>query len=137
HTPLGQIAIGVARLDSAVRCARARIALAVVCSVMFTADARSRLLASLVERARSDTRIGAAALVGSLAAGTADAFSDIDLSFGVAGAARLEDVVEDWTRHLVEHEGAVTLFDLEARGTLYRVFLREDCLQIDLSFTPG
>ena len=104
---------------------------------MFTADTRSRLLASLVERARSDGRISAAALVGSLAGGTADAFSDIDLSFGLVADARLEEVVEDWTRHMVEHEGAVVLFDLEARGTQYRVFLRDDCLQIDLSFTPG
>src|SRR5262245_3694624 len=104
---------------------------------MFSADSRSRLLASLIERARGDERIGAAALVGSLAGGTEDAFSDIDLTFGVAAEARLEDVVEDWTRHLVEREGAGALCDLEARCTRYRVFLRGDCLQIDLSFTPG
>src|SRR5262249_36258699 len=61
---------------------------ATICG-MFSADERSRLAAELVERARGDGRIAAAALVGSLAGGTPDAFSDIDLSLGVAGDARL------------------------------------------------
>jgi hypothetical protein len=104
---------------------------------MFSADTRSKLLDQLVARARGDERIESAALMGSLAAGTGDAFSDIDLSFGVAATAELDEVVEDWTRHMHGAQRAVTLFDLESGGSTYRVFLRDDCLQVDLSFTPG
>jgi hypothetical protein len=105
--------------------------------VDFTPATRTQLLETLIERARRDERIVAAALVGSLAAGSGDAWSDIDLTFGVADGTRLGDVVHEWTQYMVEHQRAVSLFDIEARGTIYRVFLRDDSLQVDLSFTPG
>jgi hypothetical protein len=47
------------------------------------------------------------------------------------------DVLEDWTRDLVEKFDAALLFDLPAGPSIYRVFLLPGSLQFDLSFTPA
>jgi hypothetical protein len=75
--------------------------------------------------------------VDSLAAGTGDRFSDLDLTFSVAGPATVADVLDDWTRVLVTEHEAVQLVDLQAGPTTYRVFLLPDALQFDLSMTPS
>ena len=91
----------------------------------------------LLELAASDARVVAAALVGSLAHGGGDRWSDLDLTFGVADDAQVDGVLEDWTGTVVDEFDGVRLFDLEARGTIYRVFLLPGCLQLDVSFTPA
>ena len=105
--------------------------------VLFDPELRRTTLDALVARARSDKSLASAALVGSLAQGTADRWSDIDLSFGVAPGASIESVVREWTEHMTSAFDATALFDLQARGALYRVFLLPRCLQVDLSFSPG
>ena len=102
---------------------------------MFTPAERERVRQRLVELATSDERLVSAALVGSLAGDESDDWSDVDLTFGVDDAVALEGVLEDWTRTMVEEFDAVQLFDLSVRGTTYRVFLLDDWLQVDLSFT--
>jgi hypothetical protein len=67
----------------------------------------------------------------------ADGFSDLDLTFGVGDHARVGDVLDDWTRTLVEELDAVRLADLVRGPTSYRVFLLPDALQLDLSMTPA
>jgi predicted nucleotidyltransferase len=104
---------------------------------MFTTAERERVRERLVEIAASDRRVISAALVGSLAAGEPDRWSDIDLTFGVDDAVPMDDVLDDWTRRMAEEFDAVWLFDLSVRGTTYRVFLLDDWLQVDLSFTPA
>ena len=104
---------------------------------MFDEAARDQVRAALAERAASDVRIGSAALLGSLATDQADRWSDLDLSLGVAEGADFNDVVEDWTGHLVSELGATVLLDLTSGGVLYRVFLLPGWLQLDLSFSPG
>jgi hypothetical protein len=104
---------------------------------MFTPAERERVRERLVEIAASDRRVISAALVGSLAAGEQDRWSDIDLTFGVDDAVPIEDVLDDWARRMDEEFDAVWLFDLAVRGTTYRVFLLEGWLQVDLSFTPA
>jgi hypothetical protein len=104
---------------------------------MFTPAERERVRQRLVELATSDERLVSAALVGSLAGAESDDWSDVDLTFGVDDAVALEVVLEDWTRTMVEEFDAVQLFDLSVRGTTYRVFLLDDWLQVDLSFTPA
>ena len=108
-----------------------------ILQVMFTPAERERVRERLIEIARSDGRVTSAALVGSLAAGTPDRWSDIDLTFGVDDGAAIDDVLEDWTRRMAEDFDAVWLFDLARDGTTYRVFLLHDWLQVDLSFTPA
>jgi hypothetical protein len=90
----------------------------------------------MLELAEADERVVAGAAVGSLAAGTGDRYSDLDLTFGVADA-EVEAVLEDWTRILADELEAVRLIDLVAGPTIYRVFLLPDALQFDLSLTPA
>ena len=91
----------------------------------------------MLELAGEDERVVAGAAVGSLAVGTGDRFSDLDLTFAIAERVPVADVLDDWTRTLVEELDAVRLVDLTAGPTVYRVFLLPDALQFDLSMTPA
>src|SRR3954454_8678347 len=87
--------------------------------------------------ADEDERIVAGAAVGSLAVGSGDRFSDLDLTFAVADDVPVAEVLDDWTRTLSDESAAVHLVDLERPPTIYRVFLLPDALQFDLSLTPA
>ena len=104
---------------------------------MFTVEERDRVRDRVLELASADERVVAAAIVGSLAHDEGDEWSDLDLTFGVADGVPVSDVLDDFTRAVVEELDAVSLLDLERRGTTYRVFLLPDWLQLDLSFTPA
>jgi predicted nucleotidyltransferase len=96
---------------------------------MFSVEERTRVSDRLIERASADTRVVAAAIVGSLAGGRGDRWSDIDLTFAVDDVVAIADVLEDWTTSLAEEFDAVPLFDLPAGPTTYRVFLFPGSLQ--------
>jgi hypothetical protein len=104
---------------------------------MFTVEERDRVRNRLVRMSREDPRLVAGALIGSTAAGGGDQWSDLDLTFGLADNAILDDVLADWTARLTGQFGAVHLFDLPYLSTTYRVFLLPGNLQVDLSFTLG
>ena len=104
---------------------------------MYTVEQRDRYRDRLVEMARNDPRVVAAAMVGSLALGGGDRWSDLDLSFGLAEGTSVPEILRDWTPRLEAEMGAVHLFDLPFLSTTYRVFLFPGALQVDLSFTPG
>ena len=104
---------------------------------VFTVEQRDRVRDRLLEMARADERIVAAAMVGSLALGGGDRWSDLDLTFGLANGVKAADVPGDWTLALEKEFVAVHLFDLPFMSSLYRVFLFPGSLQVDLSFTPG
>jgi hypothetical protein len=103
---------------------------------MFSVEEREAVRDLLVEKARSDSRVVAAAAVGG-SAGEGDRWSDLDLSFGVADGVTVETVLTDWTRDVVGQFQAAVLFDLPVLSTIYRVFLVPGKLQVDLSFTPA
>ena len=103
---------------------------------MFTVEQRDRVQRALIERAERDARIVSAATVGSEANGTADRWSDVDLTFAISDETSLDDVLADWTRALEEEFDAPWLFDVWTGPTVYRVFLLPGNLQVDLSFTP-
>jgi hypothetical protein len=105
-------------------------------SVVFSVEERGLVRDRLVELARADGRVVACALIGAEAQGRADRWSDLDLGLGIADGVRVDEVVADWTRELVEGLGGVHLFDLTVMSSLYRVFLLRTSLQVDLSFTP-
>jgi hypothetical protein len=90
----------------------------------------------MLQLAEEDERVVAGAAVGSLAVGTGDRFSDLDLTFAIADGVPVADVLDRWTRTLAAELDAVQLADLEAGPTVYRVFLFPDALQFDLSVTP-
>jgi hypothetical protein len=104
---------------------------------MFSISDRDRIRDYVLQLASSDARVVAGAVVGSLALDEGDRWSDLDLTFAVAEDVSVFDVLEDWTRNLVEEWDAVHLFDLPSGASIYRVFLLPGCLQFDLSFTPA
>jgi hypothetical protein len=104
---------------------------------VFTIEQRDALLGRVLGLGLEDKRVVAGAVVGSLAVDAGDRFSDVDLTFGVADGAQVADVLDDWTRLLIDELDAVPLVDLERGPTAYRVFLLPDALQLDLSMTPA
>ena len=104
---------------------------------MFTIEQRDALRAWVLRLAEEDGRVVAGAAVGSLAVGSGDRFSDLDLTFGISDSATVAEVLDDWTRRLAEELDAIRLADLEVGTTIYRVFLLPDALQFDLSLTPA
>ena len=103
---------------------------------MFGVDDRDCVREHVLELARADARVVAAAAVGGTAGDEPDRWSDLDLTFCVAAPELLGDVLAAWTASLVERFGAVHLFDLPAHGAVYRVLLLPGSLQVDLSFAP-
>jgi hypothetical protein len=104
---------------------------------MFSIEDRNVVRDYVLQLAKSDTRVTAGAVVGSLALTNGDRWSDLDLTFAVADDVPVPEILEDWTRNLVEKFDAVQLFDLPSGVSIYRVFLLPGCLQFDLSFTPA
>ena len=104
---------------------------------MFSIAFRQQVSSCVLEWAKSDERIVAGAVVGSLAHGPGDRWSDLDLTFAVAEEVKIGDVLEDWTERLVVEFDAIRLFDLPTGSSIYRVLLLPGCLQFDLSFSPA
>lgn len=96
---------------------------------MFSVSERDRIRDRVLELAASDERVVAGAVVGSMAHDDGDRWSDLDLTFAVAGDRPLMDVLLDWTSRLVAEFDAVRLFDLQSGQSIYRVFLLPGCLQ--------
>jgi hypothetical protein len=104
---------------------------------MFSVEERDQVRDGIVAMARADPRIVAGAMIGSLAGGGGDRWSDLDLGFGLADGVSAADVFADWTPRLEGERKAVHLFDLRSVASLYRVFLFPGNLQVDLSLTPA
>jgi len=104
---------------------------------VFTIEGRERLRDGLVSAAQADTRISAAALVGSAALGSEDEWSDIDLALCIDAEAERAAVIAEWTDWMNAEHAAIHHIDVARGETLYRVFLLADTLQVDLSFWPA
>ena len=104
---------------------------------MFSIEERDRIRDRVLRLAATDARVVAGAVVGSLALSDGDRWSDLDLTFAVADEFSMFDVLEDWTRIIINELEAAHLFDLPSGPSIYRVFLLPGCLQFDLSFTPA
>jgi hypothetical protein len=104
---------------------------------MFSVEDRDRVREHVLGLAEADRRVVAAAVVGGLADGAGDRWSDLDLTFAVEDTVPLDDVLADWTSAVTAELDAVHLFDLAAGAAIYRVFLLPGCLQVDLSFAPA
>jgi hypothetical protein len=104
---------------------------------VFTIEQRDGVRDHVLALAEKDRRVVAGAAVGSLALGSGDRFSDLDLTFAVADDVPVVEVLEDWTRTLRDELDAVQLVDVDRAPTIYRVFLLPNGLQFDLSLTPA
>ena len=103
---------------------------------MYSADHRERVRADLISAARADPRVTGIALTGSASVGREDRWSDIDLAFGIGQASQIEPAVVDFTTRMYEQHGAVDQLDVRRDTWLYRVFLLNSGLQVDLAFAP-
>ncbi|HEY6745119.1 MAG TPA: nucleotidyltransferase domain-containing protein [Mycobacteriales bacterium] len=104
---------------------------------MFTVEERDRLRDALIARARADDRITGAAVTGSGALDATDAWSDIDLAFGLRADVDLGRTMADWTTLMYREHGAVDHTELTFGSTVFRVFLLGSTLQVDLAFAPA
>jgi len=102
---------------------------------MFTIAQRDRVRERLLELARSDPGVAAAAITGSYAEDAGDEWSDIDLAFAIEG--QLAEALELWTKLLDGDFGALHHWDLPWGSTTYRVFLLPGCLEVDIAFAPA
>lgn len=105
--------------------------------LVFTPHKREQIREELVAAAKADARIGGAAHLGSAALGQLDRWSDIDLALCIVPDADLNQVSADWTTRLYRDHGAVAEHDVRRGDILYRVFLLDNTLQVDLSFWPA
>ena len=87
--------------------------------------------------ARADDRITGAALTGSTSVGRDDRWSDIDLAVSVAPGVDQAELISDWTARLYADHAAVTHLDLRRGATVYRVYLLDSTLQVDIAFSPA
>lgn len=104
---------------------------------MFTAEYRDHVRHHVLEMAKADPRVTAAAITGSMAFGPGDAWSDVDVAFGIADGNPLEPVLEDWTKGIDQEFGVLDHFDWRTGSWIYRVFLLESGLQVDVGVTPA
>jgi hypothetical protein len=104
---------------------------------VFTVEQRDHVRDRVLALAEQDDRVVAGAVVGSLAMGGGDRFSDLDLTFAVADHVPVSQVLDDWSRMLAEQLQALRLADLRHRAATYRVFLLPDALQLDVSMAPA
>jgi len=107
-------------------------------SRMFTIQFRNHVRHLLLELARADARVTGGAITGSTALGASDAWSDIDVAFGIAEGNRLEAVMDDWTQTLDQELGVLNHFDLHAsKKRISRVFLLPGGLEVDVAVMPS
>lgn len=103
---------------------------------MFGVEDRERLRLELIEAARADERVDAAALLGSATVGREDRWSDLDLALCVGDKSERKAVIADWSECMYRDHGAVHHLDVVWGEGLYRCFLLPNALQVDLSFWP-
>lgn len=103
---------------------------------MFTPEQREAVREQVLLLARNDPRITGGALTGSTAHGAGDAWSDVDVAFGVAAGSSLDAVLADWTAWFARELGALHHWDLPAGPWIYRVFLLPDGLEVDVGLSP-
>jgi hypothetical protein len=103
---------------------------------VFTAEAREDLRAAIIDAARGDPRVSGGAVTGSAASGALDAWSDIDLAFGVRDPADVHAVLDDLSV-LMHERGALDHLDITVGAWVYRVFLMDSTLQVDIAVAPA
>lgn len=103
---------------------------------MFTTDWREQARAEIIDFAKNDSRIKGGAVTGSASVGKLDAWSDIDLAFGVGNAAEVPEVLATYTDLMYQNYGAIHHLDVPSGPWIYRVFLLSNTLQVDIAFVP-
>ncbi len=99
--------------------------------------ARARLLADLTQWATQHPEVASAAHVGSTAEGFRDRHSDIDLALGTRPGVEVAQVLAQAESWLADYDpGFARLLDIPYEDAVYRVFLHEHGMQLDVSARP-
>jgi hypothetical protein len=104
---------------------------------VFRPEKRDRVRAWIFAVARADERITGGAVTGSRSLGREDRWSDIDTAFGVGEPVDTEAILHDWTAKFTREFDVVHQFDVRPEATIYRVFLLNNGLEVDVSLTPA
>jgi hypothetical protein len=104
---------------------------------MFTTEQRDQVRHRVLELARADHRVTGGAFTGSMAFESGDRWSDIDVAFGITDSISLETVLQDWTQVLDREFSVIDHFDLRSGSSIYRAFLLQSGLEVDIAVTPG
>jgi hypothetical protein len=86
--------------------------------------------------AEADARVVGAAMVGSGARGTQDAWSDIDVALQLDHRVDEAQLVDESTKTIHDEYGIADTHDVWAASARYRVFRLRGSLQVDVSFWP-
>lgn len=92
---------------------------------------------TVLTMAAEDPAILGAAVTGSHARGVADQWSDIDLFFGYVSGSTFADTAESWTHKLDEQFGVAHYFDLASNDAVYRAFLLDEGMELDIGFADN
>lgn len=101
---------------------------------IFSPDEREVLRNELISVTKTDPNLIGAAHTGSAASLRLDRWSDIDLALCIKPDAPHDHVVAKWTEFLYQQHGAVAHVDVMHGTTLFRVFLLQNTLQVDIAF---
>lgn len=101
---------------------------------LFTSQERAAAAERVIAALEGDPRVDSARTIGSVAAGTADRHSDVDLVVTAVDGIDLDRLADDWTLRMRElipvlHHFADLVGEVRIRG-----FLVEGYLEIDLAF---
>jgi hypothetical protein len=102
---------------------------------LFTPSDRDKVQLRILEMAQSESCVTGGAVLGSIAAGTQDRWSDLDITFAVSENTNLIQILDNWTQVLDKEFAVLHHFDLRSGPSIYRVILFANCLELDLSVT--
>lgn len=103
---------------------------------MFSAFERQRIRLEIINTAKADARICGGAITGSASVDNEDAWSDIDLAFGVLESVPIAELLNDFSKKMYRDYEALHHLDVVSGAWIYRVFFLADTLQVDIAFAP-
>jgi predicted nucleotidyltransferase len=101
----------------------------------FTPPEREESTRALLDALRSDSRVDAVELFGSIEEGSADRHSDVDMSVIVADDESVREVAHEWAGRVRELLPVFHMFSESFGPVEVRGFLLESFLEIDLAFS--
>jgi hypothetical protein len=103
---------------------------------LFTPEQRAEVQSRLSGLLRADDCIVEVVPVGSTRNGQMDRYSDLDLVALVADTADHHAVAADWTSRMYDAFPVLHHFEVALGDTLFRGFLLDNLLEVDLGFEP-
>jgi predicted nucleotidyltransferase len=104
--------------------------------ILFTPEDRDETAARVLALLREDERVERTELGGSLAAGSADRWSDVDVDVTLAEGVDPGVVADDWIARAYEVLPVVHHFAVAFGAVHVRGLLLESLLEVDVSFEP-